>query len=717
MNMTSVSLSSQYDQVRPQSHQGIHSSPAESPRIQRPSSQASLHLPPTNFSPSVDTGHSPHPLTAYPGAHSQPQYRFYQPNLSLPYPTTAPPMPFYPTGPTPMYDPRGAQPMMRTISHAHPMNSATDHTESSRYSSSPHSAGADAPATASIAPPGYPMFQMQGNEPRIGHINPALFNNSNNNYPMSRSTSGASDTGDMNTRLLTPHYTYREELSPGAQDLRKVSDSLGRMSASRFFPQNFTPSADLNGHALGFAPHTQPDSMYLARGGYTNEAHFALSAERGDIKPDATYGDNEYERERVKQIHANRRLLEEVGLGGGGGFARPHDSNMNHDRTRKASTPLKKRLASERVRASPRLASLHRNVSYADLDGGAGSEPSDDDEDQYSMGDVDDEDEFRPTKKSKGSKGGYGRKTSYSQQRVVRRVELSLWGLLEVFPEIPRLFPLFYYTLNNDLTINSDSVPLIGSIPSTVTPLEKGDTLQAFFHRGRRVLAQIDAFTSRCDRKYEGPEEKWPEMDYHTRIAIRDVRRKVVERCENYKYTRRDILDKVLGKNKWQPIEHGLIDWRPGMVDNDPAGDLANVTLTLPTPPPSVYAAQQRQAYPNRTIRPFPSRTRPVSITMGEPESAASAYATPSSATPMLTAHGFSYAHQQTSAPMYGEDQVPMSVQLPSSTTLATPEATLAPPPSWDDVKTHRSDDELDVDGKGHDDSDNADGLENLWHG
>jgi hypothetical protein len=106
------------------------------------------------------------------------------------------------------------------------------------------------------------------------------------------------------------------------------------------------------------------------------------------------------------------------------------------------------------------------------------------------------------------------------------------------------MFPLFYYTLNNDLTINSGSVPLIGSIPSTVTPIEKADNLTLYYHRGRRVLAQLDTFSARCDRKYDGPEDKWQEMDYNTRIAIRDVRRKVVERCENYKYTRRDILDK-----------------------------------------------------------------------------------------------------------------------------------------------------------------------------
>ena len=124
------------------------------------------------------------------------------------------------------------------------------------------------------------------------------------------------------------------------------------------------------------------------------------------------------------------------------------------------------------------------------------------------------------------------------------RAELSLYNLVQVYPEIPHLYPLFYYTLNNDLTINSDSVPLIGSISAALNPLEKADKLRDNFHRGRRVLNQLDAFTSRCDRKYEGQDGRWPELEYHTRIAVRDVRRKVVERCENYKYTRRDILDK-----------------------------------------------------------------------------------------------------------------------------------------------------------------------------
>lgn len=84
------------------------------------------------------------------------------------------------------------------------------------------------------------------------------------------------------------------------------------------------------------------------------------------------------------------------------------------------------------------------------------------------------------------------------------------------------------------------------------------------------------------------------------------------------------------------------------MSNKDPAGDLANVTLTLPTAPPSVYAAQQHQfqrqgdqqpphhqslvpqiVYPARQIKSFPSRARlvsgtpmatprSISITMGE---------------------------------------------------------------------------------------------------
>ena len=87
-------------------------------------------------------------------------------------------------------------------------------------------------------------------------------------------------------------------------------------------------------------------------------------------------------------------------------------------------------------------------------------------------------------------------------------------------------------------------MPLIGSVPPTSSPVEKAAYLRAYFHRVRRLLAQLDAFTSRCERKHDGPGPRWPELDYFTRTAIRDVRRKAVERSENYKYTRRDLLNK-----------------------------------------------------------------------------------------------------------------------------------------------------------------------------
>ena len=62
------------------------------------------------------------------------------------------------------------------------------------------------------------------------------------------------------------------------------------------------------------------------------------------------------------------------------------------------------------------------------------------------------------------------------------------------------------------------------------------------------MISQLDEFTARCDRKYEDAAgtRKLAELDFNTRIAVRDIRRKIVERCENYKYTRRDILDKYV---------------------------------------------------------------------------------------------------------------------------------------------------------------------------
>jgi len=66
-------------------------------------------------------------------------------------------------------------------------------------------------------------------------------------------------------------------------------------------------------------------------------------------------------------------------------------------------------------------------MSYAELEGVQLSDDSEG-EDEYSIGqDVDfvEEDEFRPLKRSKGSKHHYGRKPSYGNHRV--SVHLLCW--------------------------------------------------------------------------------------------------------------------------------------------------------------------------------------------------------------------------------------------------------------------------------------------------
>ncbi len=153
-----------------------------------------------------------------------------------------------------------------------------------------------------------------------------------------------------------------------------------------------------------------------------------------------------------------------------------------------------------------------------------------------------------------------------------------------------------------------------------------------------------------------------------------------------------------MGKNKWPPIEQGIIEWRPGMAQNDPAGDLSNVTLTLPTPPPSVYAQQhmrnqqRHQVYADRAIKPFPQNrsriatnvTRTVSVDM----------ASPNPYPPHMT-QGYAYPQHDPPPPMYGEDQVPMSVQMPgagSSTEIPGSATTLARAPTgWDGMSDSRS--------------------------
>jgi hypothetical protein len=103
---------------------------------------------------------------------------------------------------------------------------------------------------------------------------------------------------------------------------------------------------------------------------------------------------------------------------------------------------------------------------------------------------------------------------------------------------------LFYNIITIDMIINNNTFPLIGSVPSSCSSTEKANYLQQYYHKGRRALAQLDAFVARCDKRYDGPGEKWTPLSAEMKIAIRDVRRKAVERCENYKYTRRDLLNK-----------------------------------------------------------------------------------------------------------------------------------------------------------------------------
>lgn len=103
---------------------------------------------------------------------------------------------------------------------------------------------------------------------------------------------------------------------------------------------------------------------------------------------------------------------------------------------------------------------------------------------------------------------------------------------------------MFYNIITEDLIIDNNAFPLIGSVPSSSTPVQKAGYLQQYYHKGRRAIAQLDAFTARCDKRYDGPGQKWAPLTPEMKIAIRDIRRKAVERCENYKYTRRDLLNK-----------------------------------------------------------------------------------------------------------------------------------------------------------------------------
>lgn len=123
---------------------------------------------------------------------------------------------------------------------------------------------------------------------------------------------------------------------------------------------------------------------------------------------------------------------------------------------------------------------------------------------------------------------------------------MSLTVLVKRYPLLPEFYPLFYQSLLDDLTLHPMAAPKIGTIPNSVIGVPKCDLLRDFWHRGKRKLQQLDAFTAHCNPRNEstGNHEAWADLSESYRIAIRDVRRKIVERTENYKYTRRDILTK-----------------------------------------------------------------------------------------------------------------------------------------------------------------------------
>ncbi|KAL1412646.1 hypothetical protein Q8F55_000393 [Vanrija albida] len=330
------------------------------------------------------------------------------------------------------------------------------------------------------------------------------------------------------------------------------------------------------------------------------------------------------------------------------------------------------------VRTSSRIASMGR-TSYADLENGTTPSPTASFNGRLSEPPTEDEeDDFRPQKRTRApssKKKAPVRRSSAapapapSQVPQIEPCERSLWALNDTYPQLQKLYPLFYHALNDDLSLNMEAVPLIGTIPSTVTPHEKADRLRAFHHRGRRILAQLDAFTRRCDRRYEGESVRWPEIADGVRVAIRDVRRKAVERCENYKYTRRDILDKVCGKDNWDPVEVGMIEWREGMADNDPALDLKGGRMDGA---PQLLRPAHEPVVSYRPVRPMPSRGRLVSrsaSTVGIPRQ--QQHVGTKKATGPDT-----MAYEQINSPpppRYGEDEVPLTVQMPG---LSSPAVT-----------------------------------------
>ncbi|KAJ9095741.1 hypothetical protein QFC19_007454 [Naganishia cerealis] len=329
---------------------------------------------------------------------------------------------------------------------------------------------------------------------------------------------------------------------------------------------------------------------------------------------------SDYEQDRLRNIRRNQEMMERLGLAGNPtGYPHNRGISRSPSKTIKRKTSsmglkgtldhkhrFKSRVPSSMgpIRASNRIASKqHRSVSYAEEDRRGGASDSEED-DGYSDAMEEDEDDWDEDDNRGGPRKhrrNVRRKPSYQQLgrsravsgRQSRGYRPTLRDLLDTHPRVREAFPLFYHILTDDMMINNESFPLIGSIPSTCTPVEKARFLKEFYHKGRRCLAQLDAFTARCDKRYDGPGDKWKPLDHDTKIAIRDIRRKGVERCENYKYTRRDILNKAVGKNNWEAIEDGMIVWDVHSENRDPANDLAGSELLSPAA--SVHESMNRR--------------------------------------------------------------------------------------------------------------------------
>lgn len=125
-------------------------------------------------------------------------------------------------------------------------------------------------------------------------------------------------------------------------------------------------------------------------------------------------------------------------------------------------------------------------------------------------------------------------------------------------------------------------------------------------------------------------------------------------------------LRRVFGKNNWDPIETGMVEWREGMANHDPALDLNGGKMD-PEPQPGRPANESVITY--RAVRPMPSRGRLVS--------SRNAHAPTAGGVQRKAIEGPAAQKQyepspSPSLPQYGEDEVPLTVQMPGISSPAT---------------------------------------------